>query len=587
MGQLRRVGLELAFAFLASLGGLLGLGACGGAGTAPAASAGSGAADDGSPIDPRVQAASKEYLDLVVSLSPETATQLGRHSRDDDLDDRRLEAAAAEIQRQEALLASVEARFRGMNLDRPSATDVELLVRSLRADVALKKAQRPHERRPDLYASPLQALFLMRAREYAPAAERARHMVARLRHVPEVVAQGKANLKAPPRIWTQIGLEKAGAAGAFFDELAPFFKEALPPAEQPAATAALNGAREAYASFKVFLEKEVLPRSTGDFAAGKDLFGTLLHETYALEESPEDLQAMGQRALEKTKAQMTEVARRIDPKAKGFAEVLVKVKSNHPAAGDLLKAYRGEVARARAFLVAKKVVPFPPGDDLDVVDTPVFLRSTTSAAYEMPPAFDPVTKGLFFVTPVDTSLPPAEQEAMLRENDWGDIVDTVTHEAYPGHHLQLSWARRHPSLLRRISDAAIFSEGWALYSEELMAELGYYNDEQRLMQLEWTLVRAARVVIDVGLHTKGMTFDQAVRVLTDEVHLEGPLAESEVKRYTESPTQPLAYLTGREQIFALREKIRAREGAAFTLESFHRRLLTKGSIPPGLIAREM
>jgi uncharacterized protein (DUF885 family) len=120
-----------------------------------------------------------------------------------------------------------------------------------------------------------------------------------------------------------------------------------------------------------------------------------------------------------------------------------------------------------------------------------------------------------------------------------------------------------------------------------MSVLGYYTDEERLMQLEWTLVRAARVVIDVGLHTRGMTFDEAVKILTDKVHLEQTLALSEVKRYTMSPTQPLAYLVGREAIFRIRERYKDREGPKYTLRGFHTEVLSHGTIAPGLIAREM
>ncbi|MFO0659800.1 MAG: DUF885 domain-containing protein [Polyangiaceae bacterium] len=176
---------------------------------------------------------------------------------------------------------------------------------------------------------------------------------------------------------------------------------------------------------------------------------------------------------------------------------------------------------------------------------------------------------------------------MLRENDYGDIVDTAVHEAYPGHHLQLSMARLNPSLIRKMSGPSIFAEGWALYSEELMAELGYYTDEERLMQLEWALVRAARVLIDVGLHTQNMSFEEGVKVLTDIVHLEPTLALSEIKRYTQSPTQPLSYITGREQIFRLRERYKAKMGARFSLKEFHRELLTRGTLAPGLLAREI
>jgi uncharacterized protein (DUF885 family) len=176
---------------------------------------------------------------------------------------------------------------------------------------------------------------------------------------------------------------------------------------------------------------------------------------------------------------------------------------------------------------------------------------------------------------------------MLRENDHGDQVDTVVHEAYPGHHLQLSFARTHPSLVRKAISPSIFAEGWALYSEELLNELGYYTDEERLAQLQWTLVRAARVVIDVGLHTQGMTFGEAMKILTGRVHLEHELALSEVRRYTADPTQPLTYLVGREMIFKLRDKYKEREGEKYSLKRFHTEVLSHGTIAPGLIAKEI
>jgi len=135
--------------------------------------------------------------------------------------------------------------------------------------------------------------------------------------------------------------------------------------------------------------------------------------------------------------------------------------------------------------------------------------------------------------------------------------------------------------------ADLFAEGWGLYSEELMGELGYYTDEERLMELEWTLVRAARVLIDVGLHTRGMTFDEAVKMLTEQVHLERELALNEVKRYTMSPTQPLSYLVGRQRILAMRERFKQETGPAFTLKAFHTAVLSHGTIAPGLIEREM
>ncbi|MBX3219480.1 MAG: DUF885 domain-containing protein [Labilithrix sp.] len=593
----RRVRAPRSSSVLVALAALVAL-ACGPGGgpalrAAPVAAAGAPSAAattaprDEHPDDAAIAKAGQEYLDLVVAIHPEAATALGLHDNDAELDDRSIAGHDAGTDRQEALLRSLEERFESPKASLAAKTDLALLLGALRCDIRNKRVQRPLQRKPDVYLEPLNAIFQMTARDYAPAAERARDVVARLEKIPTVVAQAKANVLNPPRVWTEIAIDRASSAKSFLAQQRAFLLAALPD-DRAKVEAALAGATGAYEDYKRFLQKTVLPRSNGGFAAGRELFEYLLRHDYFLEEGADALLAMGKRVFVETNAQMVEVAKRIDPKAKDWPEVTAKLKAKHPTADELLGAYRKEVARARAFLVEKDVVAFPPGDDLDVVETPSFMQSTITAAYDQPPPFDARTsKGLFFVTPVDKTLSKRKQEEMLRENDWADIVDTTVHEAYPGHHLQLSFARRSPSRVRRAFDRAIFSEGWALYSEELMAELGYYDDAQRLIQLEWALVRAARIVLDVGLHVGDMTFEQAVKVLTDEVHLERSLALSEVKRYTESPTQPSAYMVGRQKILELRERARARDGARFSLKAFHTDLLSRGTVPPSLLAKEM
>lgn len=554
---------------------------------APPSASASASPDKEEPLqDAAVAKAADAYLALLESDFPETATVLGLHRGDGRLDARDKDGFAKNTGKLEAFLADLEKSLPKTTKLSPSArTDLALLRGMVKTEV-LRRKRRPLETQPDLYTSPMGAVFTMTARDYAPAAVRAANVVARLEAVPGIVAEAKKNLESPPKVWTQVGIERAKSAKGFFGAQRAFLEKSLP-GEGARVKKALDGAVAAYDDYAKFLEKTVLPRSKGDYAAGKPYFEELLREGYFVQQSADELEAMGKAALARTEAEMTTVALRIDPKAKGWPEVVAKVKKNHPKSDGLLAAYRDEVKRARDFLAKKDAVPFPEGDDLAVVDTPEFMRSTVTAAYDQPPAFDGATKGFFFVTPVDPKLSPAKQEEMLRENDHGDIVDTAVHEAYPGHHLQLSFAAKNPSKVRKAYDAAIFSEGWALYSEELMNELGYYTDEERLMQLEWTLVRAARIVIDVGLHTKGMTFDEAVKMLTDRVHLEHELAVSEVKRYTMSPTQPLAYLTGREAIFAIRAKYKERRKEAYSLKQFHTELLTRGTLPPGLLEREL
>ena len=544
--------------------------------------------------DAAIERAEKDYVALVIAISPETATSLGDHSRDTELDTYTRDGEEADLEREEAMLADLRARLPSPHASLAARTDLALVESALDVDARTRRAEKPLERRPDAYTDPMNAIFMMAARDFAPAPERARGALARIEKLPATVALARTNLGAPPKVWVVVGIEEAKSARSFFADQRAFLTGALP-TETKRIDVALAAATKAYADYARFLEHDVLPRANGDFAAGRQLFDFLLREGYFLHADADAIYDEGQRVFTATQAEMDVVAKRIDPKAKGWPEVTRRVKAKHPTADGLIASYVKGVARARQFLVDKDVVPFPPGDDCQVRETPPFLRSTTTASYEPSPALDADTRGIFFVTPVDKTLPRKQQEEMLRENDYADEADTVTHETYPGHHLQLSFARAYPSLIRKMVDAkraavmgqSLFAEGWGLYSEELMSELGYYTDEERLMQLEWTLVRAARVLIDVGLHTRGMTFDQAVQVLTDQVHLEHELAVNEVRRYTMEPTQPLSYLIGRERIRAMRERYKQKMGDAFTLKSFHTAILSHGTIAPGLVEREM
>ncbi len=524
----------------------------------------------------------EEYLGFLLRWSPESASALGLHAHDDRLDDRTEHGVRALIDAEKLLLADVRAFETSLNGRDADAIDLGILRGVLEADILVREKVAPHRRMPDVYCEPLGVLFRMVTTDYGTPESRAATMIRRLRAIPPMLAGARATLDNPPAPWTRIAIGKATSAGAMFDSMKAFIDGALPN-EKVQSAQDISAARSAYEEFARWLEADLLPRSKGSFAAGHAVFSGLLKSNYAIDDTPADLDALGRRVMAETEASMATLAHAVDPKARHWSEVVAAMKSQHPTAGELVPSYRREVARARAFLLAKDVMTFPPGDDLVVEETPPFLRATTFASYEAPSPFDAATRGFFFVTPVDVSWPNSQQEEWLRESDLGDLVDTAVHEAYPGHHLQLSIARRHPSLVRKATGPSISSEGWALYAEELMAELGYYAPHERMMQLEWTLVRAARVVIDVAMHTGDMTLEAAENFLVERVHLERALAASEVRRYSESPTQPLSYLVGREQIRSLREETRRLEGSSFSLKRFHDRLLNEGTVAPKLI----
>lgn len=543
--------------------------------------------------DIQVSKLADEYIDLVSRTEPETATRWGLHVGDGELDDRSEAGEDARLMARKALLSKVEALDEAQQgntkLSLHAKTDHALLRGALRMKIRIAEEVKPAERRPDYYTEPLASIYLLLARDFAPEAERARNALSRIERLPDVVAAAKTNLKEPPALWVQVGIEAAKGAKPFLAEAKPKLEAALP-AEKARVGLAIRRAEAAYLDYARFLERDVMKRAKKEFAAGRSLFEFLLREDYFLTESPEQLEALGKQVFARTEEELRKTAKSIDPSASDWPQVIAKLKGNHPAAGELLATYRNEVTRARAFLAAKNAVPFPEGEKCEVVETPQFQRGTIQAAYDQPPPFDAKASGLFYVTPVDPSWSKARQEEWLRENDHGDIVDTTVHEAYPGHHLQLSFARLHPSRIRKVLDTAIFAEGWALYSEELMHELGYYTPEERMLVLEWSLMRAARVILDVGLHVSGMTYEDAVKFLVDKVHIERALAENEVKRYSESPTQPLSYMVGREKIFEIRaryKKEREREGKPYDLREFHREVLTRGTLAPALLEREL
>src|SRR5262249_20648154 len=158
--------------------------------------------------------------------------------------------------------------------------------------------------------------------------------LSRMEKIPQVIAAAKVNLKNPPKVWTQVGIEMADSAVAFFDEQRAPLLAALPE-EKAKVEGALKTAKAAYADYKTFLEKTILPRSSGDFAAGRARFDFLLKHGYFLDEDADAVLALGEKILARTEAQMTETAKRIDPKAKDWPTVVARLKGNHPTASDL------------------------------------------------------------------------------------------------------------------------------------------------------------------------------------------------------------------------------------------------------------
>jgi uncharacterized protein (DUF885 family) len=232
--------------------------------------------------------------------------------------------------------------------------------------------------------------------------------------------------------------------------------------------------------------------------------------------------------------------------------------------------------RARAYLIERRLVSIPDDERIEVIETPEYLRNVVPfAAYFSPAAFDRDSKGVYIVTPS-----VHDDAGAIREHNRASISNTSIHEAYPGHHLQLDAARRHPSLTRLLTDAPEFVEGWGMYSELMMREQGFDDaPEFRVMLHTDAIWRACRIILDVRLHRGEIGVDEAVDFLVEQTRFERANARSEVEWYTYRPTYPLSYLLGRTLLLELRASQQRRLGDGFSLRAFHDTLLRNGSLP--------
>jgi uncharacterized protein (DUF885 family) len=526
----------------------------------------------------------EEYAD-----SPVLASHLGVDGFDDRLDDLTEAAFAARRRRSAEWLARFEA-LPDAGLDREERIDRDL-ARSVLRGRAVMADWEMWRRQPDTYLGPgLSGVFILFLHRRHPEAETARAAAARLRAVPEGLAAGERNLQPElvPAVYVERALGQARAGARYARELVP--AEAADPRLRGELAEAGAVAGAAYERFAAFLER-LRPRAAGTWAIGEARYTRLLREKELLADDAPSLRERGRREYDRLAAELAGYARRIGG-TDDWARVLETLNADHPATPEaMLAAYAEWTERARAFLTEHRLVSFPDGEECVVQPSPPFQRPVLAvASYQGPPAFSPSLRGHFFVPFPPDGAPADEVRQRLSNNSHASIPTTAVHEAYPGHHWHLVTMKRHPSALRRTFRTPYFTEGWALYAEQMMREQGFFRDpRQEMSQVEAQLFRAARIVVDTSLHMGEMGLDEAVTFMRARANLPEPTARAEVGRYCAWPTQASAYLTGCLEILALRERHLARLGRSDTaaLRAFHDRLAGSGGLPPALAARAL
>jgi uncharacterized protein (DUF885 family) len=508
-----------------------------------------------------------------LAMRPETATYFGLHDSDDQLSPGGRDAIDEEI------------AFYRRTIDELSAIDAGELSadRALDRDLAVHQARLAHfwltEYRTWAGSSGGaehigEALFPLFTRDFAPLPERLESIAARLEKAPELLKQTRDRVTEPVRIWTEIDIESTRQMPGFLDTiLAAAGSEGADASLVERLTRAADATKAALVDHEAWLRDDVLPRANGHWAAGPERFEEMLR-LRELEATGDEILAVGEELLVSEKDARKALRREIDPTASA-EEVADLVKDDHaPTFAEALNEYRESMDGARAFVVEHGLATPPEEDHLNVIETPSFIRHLIPfAAYYDPAKFDPTPVGTYIVTP------PSSPD-MMREHNRASISNTSVHEAYPGHHLQLSAAITNPSLVRLFSGAPEFTEGWAFYCERMMKEAGF-DDTPKGWYIVHTdaIWRATRIILDVKLHRGLIGFDEAVERLISETGFERPAAVAEVKRYTSTPTYQLSYLFGRHMIERLRDDVRRAQGADFDLRRFHDTLMYAGTMP--------
>jgi uncharacterized protein (DUF885 family) len=547
------------------------------------------------------------FSDVYFRYNPTAGTSAGLHQYDTQLED----YSPASIEHQRKDLNAWLKKFNAIDasaLDQATAADHEILVNSIRSTLLDLDVLRPVERDPNLYPNEASGtIFVLMERPYAPANTRLRAVVTRQRLLLRQIALARTNLKNPPKIYTQIAIEQIDGIVSFFQNDVPAAFTDADDAQTKADFAKSNAALiDALQSYGAWMKSDLLARSSGDFRYGADTFTKALAYNEMVDIPLPRLLEIGLADLHKNQAEFARVAKEIDPNATPEQE-LAALATMHPAPDKLIDAFHARFDSEVNFIRQHHIITIPSDVQPVLEETPPFMRATTQASMDPPGPYETHSKKAYFNVTLPNPAWSAERtDEYMAAFNLGTIVSTSVHEAYPGHYVQFLWSPQVESKVRKLIGANTNIEGWAHYCEQMMLDQGYAaydptgktpgasRDEKtakliRLGQLQDALLRDARFVVAIRMHTGvggPLTLDQAEDYFVKEGYQARPIAEVEVKRGT-SDALYLYYTLGKLEIMKLRADVMAKQGAAFSLETFHNDFMRQGFAPIKVIRKAM
>ncbi|MFZ5952331.1 MAG: DUF885 domain-containing protein [Candidatus Rifleibacteriota bacterium] len=518
------------------------------------------------------------YYSELLGRNPVTATWLGEHSFDGILP----ETGAEAVERNISFFREMRDSFStlpetGLSID--ERLDRDIAIHFAESQIFADEDMQRWKMGRDLAMNIGDSLFLLFSRDFASLHERVESMILRLKAVPMFLAGGKTLFQKVPALWGEIYLESLYKLPGFIDSIEKSIGSKISPILLTQFTLAAQSAKKAIAEFRNWLAQAVMPKASHDWAMGETAFNAWI-STRKIGLKTQEIIDLAERSAQQARIQLENLSQTILGQATGSAtgarnEALKRIRKHAPPNFDLaLAAYREAVERCRSFIVRNDFATLPENEELEIIETPEFMAHLIPfSAYISPERNSRPQKGTYLLTRDRSSNDSSRY-------NYAEITNSVLHEGYPGHHLQLTGHNLHPGKMRVFADSNEMIEGWAHYCEDQLQNMGFYqSNEEIFAQALDQLFNAVRLKIDFNLQTKKWSFEQATGHLMQEIGLDRNSANAEVRRYTQNPGAQIGYSVGRDLLLDLKQSLKNQFKADFTDKSFHDLIIYEGSIP--------
>jgi uncharacterized protein (DUF885 family) len=551
------------------------------------------------PHDDAFQKIAHDYVEQYLRANPEQATELGDHRFDDQLTDYSPEARAKDLAAQKEFRDKLNA-IDGSQLTGANNIDFRILKENIDYQIFQAEELKEPEWNPLVYMQSLaNSLYLLVARDFAPAEKRIPNLRQRMEKIPDVIAQARANLQHPPRVHTETAIEQTqGAINLVRAELAPLLDQAPQMKKELGSLQAKTAA--ALEDYKKWLQNDLLPRSDGNFRLGAEKYRKKLRFALASDLPMEEIMKRAKADLDQTQIAIYETAlplykkyfpnadnQTLGDKHKVTAAVLDKLAEQHPNDATVVDFAKKITAEATDFVEQHDLVTVP-NVPLDVIAMPEFKRGVAIAYCDAPGPLEKSGKTFYAVAPTPKDWSKERKESFFREYNDYMIRDLTVHEAMPGHFLQIAHANEFhaPTLVRAIFQSGTFVEGWAVYTEQMMAEQGYGGPEVKMQQLKMRLRAICNAILDQSIHAGNMSEKEAMDLMTKQAFQQEGEAVAKWKRARLTSAQLSTYFVGATEHLDLRAAEQKKLGSDFNLKKYNDQVISYGS-PPVKYVREL